>query len=76
MILNSMCSFVFLINVVFLPGNDDFHFGDRFWHHGLLSKGQGRHEIKIILKNPLYVTPQYFNISTLVTVFALKGVGL
>ena len=34
------------------------------------------YEIKIILKNPLYFTPQYFNISTPATVFALKGVGL
>lgn len=30
-------------NLVFLPGTDDFHFGDRFWHHGLCSEGQGKH---------------------------------
>ena len=29
--------------LVFLPGTDDFHFGDRFWYHGLCSKKQGKH---------------------------------
>ena len=35
--------FLIIKTLVFLPGTDDFHFGDRFWYHGLCSERQGKH---------------------------------
>ena len=35
--------FLIIKTLVFLPGTVDFHFGDRFWYHGLCSERQGKH---------------------------------